>query len=100
MEASFPSIRFARTAAEKSRLNLEVVQDKYGQGLVNVTDLLEAQNDTFLSEQNAAAANYGFLLDLVAFQRAISWFAEEKTAAEKEQFLNRILDHLAAPGEE
>ena len=90
MEGSFATIRYNRIAAENAEKNLVVVQDKYAQGLVNVTDLLVAQNETFAAQQSVVVANYGFLGDLVEFQRSISWFESDKTDDDKERFLRRV----------
>ena len=84
LEASFPSIRFSREAARSAALNFELVQDKYAQGLVNVTDLLSAQTESFSAEQTAAASVSAFLIDLVNFQRSISWFEDDHTAEEQD----------------
>lgn len=90
LESSFPSLGLTRQAAESSRLNLEVVQDKYAQGIVNITDLLEAQNQSFTADQNAAAAVYAFLSDLIILQRAVSWFEYDHTAEENQELTRRI----------
>jgi len=90
MEGSFATIRYNRIAAENAEKNLVVVQDKYAQGLVNVTDLLVAQNETFSAQQSVVVSNYAFLSDLVDFQRSISWFESDKTDADKEMFLQRV----------
>ena len=90
LESSYPTITFNRRQADAARRNFELVQDKYAQGLVNVTDLLEAQNESFVAQQGAAAAIYAFLLDLVNFQRAIAWFEDDQTPEEREQLQQRI----------
>jgi len=90
LEASFPSIRFSRIAAESARRNLELVQEKYAQGLVNVTDLLQAQTESFGAQQSAAGSVSFFLIDLVNFQRSISWFEYERTPEERDALLQRI----------
>jgi outer membrane protein TolC len=90
MEGSFATIRYNLMAADSAEKNLTVVQDKYALGLVNVTDLLVAQNQTFKAKQSVVVANYAFLQDLVNFQRSISWFESEKTDEEKETFLRRV----------
>lgn len=95
LESSFPAITFNRRQAEAARRNFELVQDKYAQGLVNVTDLLEAQNESFVAQQGAAAAVYAFLIDLVNFQRAVAWFEDDQTPEEREQFRQRIDAALA-----
>lgn len=97
LESSFPSLRLTRQAAESSNLNLEVVQDKYAQGIVNITDLLEAQNQNFTAEQNAAAAVYTFLGDLIVLQRAISWFEYDHTTEENQELARRMTE--AAQGQ-
>ena len=90
LESSFPAITFNRRQAEAASRNFDLVQEKYTQGLVNVTDLLEAQNESFVAAQGAAAAVYAFLIDLVNFQRAIAWFEDDRTIEEQEQLGRRI----------
>ncbi|MEJ2720525.1 MAG: TolC family protein [bacterium] len=97
VENSFPTIRFAGTGAENSNKNLVIVQDKYSQGIVNVTDLLQAQTSAFAAEQAAAAAVYTFLIDLVNVERAISWFEDEKTDEEKNALVERIQLEVLSP---
>jgi outer membrane protein TolC len=92
--STFPVIRLSRMAAESAEKNFIVVQDKYTQGLVNVTDLLEAQNETFVTDQAAGASVYVFLQDLVELQRAIAWFEDDKTPEQIDEFVQRI--NLAA----
>ncbi len=94
MENSFPRIRFSANAAECAHKNLLIVQDKYSQGTVNITDLLEAQNQNFTEQQNVAIATYSFLIDLLEFQRSISWFEDGKTSEEKEKLFIRIKEYL------
>jgi outer membrane protein TolC len=105
--SSFPVIRLSKMASESAHKNFVVVQDKYTQGLVNVTDLLEAQNETFVTDQAASASNYIFLQDLIELQRSISWFEDEKTPQEKvdfvlrvDQALERTSGGIPAPGRE
>ena len=96
LESSYPAITFNRRQAEAARRNFELVQDKYAQGLVNVTDLLEAQNESFIAAQGAAAAVYAFLLDLVDFQRSVAWFEDDRTPEEREGIRQRIDATLGA----
>ncbi len=96
LESSYPAITFNRRQADAARRNFDLVQDKYSQGLVNVTDLLEAQNESFVSEQGAAAAVYFFLIDLVDLQRAVAWFEDDRTPEEQQQFRQRIEAALSA----
>jgi outer membrane protein TolC len=72
--ASHTSIRLSRQAAEAARNNLELVQDSYGQGVVSILDLLDAQSAALTAELEAAAAVYDFLIDLMDTQRAAGEF--------------------------
>ena len=101
--SSFPVIRLSRMAVESARKNFAVVQDKYIQGLVNVVDLLDAQNENFVTEQASRASNYIFLQDLIDLQRSISWFEDEKTPQQKADFVLRVdqaMERTSASGRE
>jgi outer membrane protein TolC len=97
MESSFPNIRITRTAEENARKNLEIVREKYSQGIVTITDLLEAQNASFAAEQAATSAVYRFMIDLVAFQRAISFFEDAKTPEEIDSLANEFRQRMGMP---
>ena len=89
-ESSFPRVRFARQAVDAARQNLAIVQDKYSEGIVDVTALISAQNEKLTAEQLAAAAVFDFLIDLVELQRALSWFEDEKSGAERDALYREI----------
>jgi outer membrane protein TolC len=97
MESSFPNIGITRTADENARKNLEIVREKYSQGIVNITDLLEAQNASFSAEQAATSAVYRFMIDLVGFQRAISFFEDAKTPEEIDALANEFRQRMGMP---
>ena len=94
IESSFPTIKLYNSAAKNAQQNLVLVQDKYAQGIVNVTNLLDAQNQTLSANLNSVAAQYNYLMDLVGFQRAISWFEDEKSEESKEAFLQKVEESL------
>jgi outer membrane protein TolC/ABC-type uncharacterized transport system substrate-binding protein len=87
LESSFPNIGLSKNAAENAKLNLDVVREKYANGIASITDLLEAQNASFISDQNSISAIYRFLGDLAQYQRSISFFEDTKTQEEKDEFL-------------
>jgi outer membrane protein TolC len=97
MRASFPIIMLNRMAAESASKNLAIVRDQYADGLVNVTDLVSAQVEAFNAESAAAGANYVFLLDLLAYQRALSWFEATKTPDERTEFVRQATVAVTAP---
>jgi outer membrane protein TolC len=91
VENSFPRIKFALEAARAADASLVIVQDKYAEGILNVTDLLSAQNEKFSADQLLEVATYQYLIDLVGLQRSISWFEEEKSPEEREELANTIV---------
>jgi outer membrane protein TolC/ABC-type uncharacterized transport system substrate-binding protein len=87
LESTFPNISLSESASKNAKLNLGVVQEKYANGIANITDLLEAQNASFIAEQNAISAVYNFIRDLIQYQRAVSFFADTKTQEEIDEFI-------------
>jgi outer membrane protein TolC len=87
LQSSFPNISYFKSASESAKLNLGVVREKYANGIVVITELLDAQNSSFIADQNSISAVYNFLRDLIEYQRAISFFEETKTQEEKDEFL-------------
>ncbi|MEM6600827.1 MAG: TolC family protein [Verrucomicrobiota bacterium] len=94
MESSFPNIELSRIALESSRKNLDLVRDKYVEGKVGVTDLIDAQENTLNSERAAVEAVYVFLGDLYDYQRAISWFEVEQSPQQQQEFVNQLKQFL------
>ena len=52
--------------------------------------LAEYKNSRFRADQFSEGTVFEFLADLVALQRAISWFEDDKTPAERDQFVQGI----------
>ena len=95
MGAALANIDLSRDAADAARSNFELVQDSYSRGLGSIIDLLDAQNESFTADQSAAASVYKFLLDLLALQRAISWFEDDKTVEEQDELVRFVQDLIA-----
>ena len=91
VESSFPRIRFSEQSSEAATANLVIVQDKYAEGIVNVTDLLSAQTGKFTSNRLVVVSVHEFLLDLIELQRALSWFEAEQTGGERAALADRVL---------
>ena len=95
LESSFPNISLSKAASENAKLYLGVVREKYANGIASITNLLEAQNSSFVANQNAISAVYIFLQDLAEYQRAISFFEDTKTQEEKDEFLNKFYEDMS-----
>ncbi len=90
VEAAAANIKYSAIAASSSKKNFEVVQEKYANGIVSITDLLEAQNTSFAAQQSAASAVYNVLLKIAEYQRAVSFFSEEKSDEERNVYMSRL----------
>lgn len=93
--ASYAGIRLAREAAEAAAKNLELVTKSYGQGLLSILELLDAQNAALVAEQVAANAVYDFLVDWLSVQRAVGRFDILMNDADREDFFRRASEFLA-----
>jgi len=96
LQASLPNIDYSKLAAENARKNFDVVRDKYANGIVNITDLISAQTAAFVADQDALVALYTFLLDSADFQRAVSFFPQTKSQAERDEFANTVRAKMEA----
>jgi outer membrane protein len=96
--ASFPSIRFARDAAEAARKNLDLVRDSYSRGVVSILDLLDAQNASLTADLNAATAVYDFLIDLMNVQRASGKFDFFTSQQERDEWFKELEEFFAGEG--
>jgi outer membrane protein TolC len=72
--ASYYAIDLLKKASKASRKNFDLVADAYSRGTVPLIDLLDAQTTYLQTEQNAANANYEFLLDLMELERSLGQF--------------------------
>ncbi len=72
---SHPALDLSQRAARAAQENLALVIDAYSQGVVSVTDLIDAQDAALSAELRAADAQYAFLLDVVDIFRSTSDFS-------------------------
>ena len=92
--ATYPGIRFSQDAAEAARLNLTLVTDSYSRGIKSIIDLIDAQNQTLVSNQQAVNAVYDFLIDVMAIQRSVGKFFLFEPEKERDAWTNRLNRHM------
>ncbi|MFC1667806.1 TolC family protein, partial [Chlamydiota bacterium] len=68
------NILLSRVASSNALKSLELVEERYARGLVPISDLLDAQNESFIQESQAAIAVYSYLLRLATLFRTVSNF--------------------------
>jgi len=94
IRASFRNIELTKEAEDAVVRNFEIVQDSYSEGVVTITQLLDAQNAAISSQLNSANAVYIFLIDLLSMERATGSFYMLMTDEEKANYVNEISTYL------
>ena len=88
--ASFIGIDLTRAAARAARRNLELVTEKYSEGVVGILALLDAQDQVLAAELRAANAIFDYLIDLMGVQRAVGRFDYFRSPQDRRGFLDRL----------
>jgi outer membrane protein TolC len=96
--ASYAAIKQSHDAAEASLKNLDLVVDSYSQGLLNITQLLDAQNAALVTSEAEANSIYQFLIDLMELERAIGTSYLLHSREKREVFFNRLSDYFERAG--
>ena len=92
--ASFTAIDLNRRAADAGARTLELVTESYSRGVVDVIDLLDAQNNSVSADQRAANAVYDHLIDLLELQRGVGQVEFLLSDDERSQYLNEMRNFL------
>ena len=98
--ASFIGINLSRAAAAAARRNLDLVLEKYQEGVVGILSLLDAQNSALVADLLAANAIFDYLVDLMGTQRAVGRFDYYRSAQDRQQFLDRLDAYFRSVGYE
>jgi outer membrane protein TolC len=88
--ASLAAIGLAREAADAANRNFRLVQDSYSEGVVPIVDLIEAQSNSLVSEEQAANSVHDFLIDLMEVERAAGYLSYLSSPADRAAFVERL----------
>lgn len=94
VRASYPGIRLSNDAADAARRNLILVTDAYVRGIKSIIDLIDAQNQSLVADQQAANAIYDFLIDIMTVQRRTGSFFLFSPLKEREGWMERLERHM------
>ncbi len=92
--ASYSKMELARTAAVASQKNYSIVQDAYSQGTVNITTLIDAQNNSLITELNSNNAVFSFILDYLNLERSFGSFGFLANDSERDDFYQMAQEYL------
>lgn len=73
-KASFISIKLAKQRVEYARKALDVVSSAYSQGVIDILDLIDAQNGFRIAKEAYANSVFTFLSDFVHLCRSVGTF--------------------------
>ncbi len=92
---SYDSVGFSQRQAAAARRNFELVEASYVLGVASILDLLDAQAQQLTAEVAVANAITGFLKDLVAAERSLSFYAFLEPAGDVDALLSQLESELA-----
>ena len=92
--AAYFSVTQYQEASQASNENFKIVQDSYAQGLVSVTNLVDAQNAKVQTELGLVNATYQFILDFMEVERAIGFYYHLSTTGEQAAFFDRLTAYM------
>jgi outer membrane protein TolC len=95
IRASYPGIRLSKDAADAAGRNLTLVTDSYVRGIKSIIDLIDAQNQALVANQQAANAVYDFLIDLMAVQRSTGSFFLFAPEKELDAWMDRLNQYVS-----
>ncbi len=95
--ASRASVGLARTAAEASRKNLDLVTDAYARGVLSILELLDAQNASVAADLSVVNADFAFMIDLIRSQRAAGTFFVLMNEEQLQAWEQRLARSMAKP---
>lgn len=88
--ASYASIEITKGAEKAAAGNLRIVTDQYQRGRAQIIQLLDAQNEAIVAQNQAANAEFGFLLDLIRVERAAGRLDLIVNIDEQEKLVERL----------
>ena len=94
MGASRTNIDLSRDAAEAADRNYDLVREAYARGVGNIITLLDAQTEAVVAREQAATAEFDFLIDLMRVERAVGRFYFFSSPEDFEDFMRRLADYF------
>ena len=94
VRASYPGIALSKDAVDAARRNLTLVTDAYARGIKSIIDLIDAQNQALVANQQAANAVYDFLMDVMTIQRSVGHFFLFEPETQRDEWMARLKRHM------
>ena len=91
---AYQNVGFVKRQEAAAQRNFELVERSYTLGVASILELLDAQAQLLSAELALNDANFGFLADLVAAERTISFYAFLEPRDDVEALLTPLADEL------
>ncbi|MCH2214335.1 MAG: TolC family protein [Flavobacteriales bacterium] len=88
------NIEISKISEEAAEESLELVQESYSNGAVNIVQLLDAQNNFLLAQQARVTAVYSFLASSIELERYLSYFFLLHTPEENQSFIQGFYEYV------
>jgi multidrug efflux system outer membrane protein len=94
-ERSYERIGYRIASRDAASESLEIVQDRYDEGVAPIEAVAIALNQWFTAAEFVAITVFEHRADLVALERALSWYDAEHTEAENQAFADQLRSAVA-----
>ncbi|WP_268122570.1 TolC family protein [Roseivirga pacifica] len=88
------NLEVSKVSEEAARETLELTQDAYSRGAVNVVQLLDAQTNYLRARIANATAVYTYLISALQLERTIGYFFMLHTEEENQDFMQRFITYF------
>jgi outer membrane protein TolC len=94
MGASRTNIDLSRDAAAAAASNYDLVREAYARGVGNIITLLDAQRNAVVAREQAATAEFDFLIGLMRVERAVGQFYFFSSPEDFQDFIQRLENYF------
>ena len=94
-ERSYERIGYRVAARDAAYENLSIVQDRYAEGVAPIEAVAIALTQWLSASEFATLTVYENLADLIALERALSWFEDENSDADNQAFADHLRSAVA-----
>jgi outer membrane protein TolC len=88
------NLEVSKVSASTALESLELTQESYSKGAVNLIQLIDAQTNYLQARIANATASYSYLISVLRLERTISYFFLTHTEEENEAFTQRFTNYL------
>lgn len=89
------NLEYSKKSAESARKNFELIQNNYKEGLVNITQLIDAQQSALNAQLRFAVSVYQYIQAYLQLEFSVGFFSMFLSEQEKLDFQNRFIEYLS-----